>query len=365
MSTVPVHEVVCGVDTHKDTHVAAIIDATGHLLGTHAFPTTADGYAALLSWARSFGAVLRVGIEGTSSYGAGLTRALRQASVSVVEVNRPNRQLRRQRGKSDVIDAEAAARSAFAQHTARVPKAQTGVVEMLRLVRLQRRSAIQARTQAANQLHAVVASAPETLRARLRDRGIGQLVDLLCKARRRRTERAKRSSDAALEQLTRDVLRGLADRWRRLDKEIRTLDGHLKRLVQECAPALLLRPGVGPEVASALLVAAGDNPERLRHERSFAALCGVAPLDASSGRQHRHRLNRGGNRDANRALWVIAFVRWRIDPATKLYATRRIAEGRSKLEILRCLKRYIAREIFKLLQPLCAPSAPIALNAPS
>lgn len=285
--------------------------------------------------------------------------------MSVVEVNRPNRQLCRQRGKSDVIDAESAARTALAQVTARVPKAQTGVVEMLRLVRLQRRSAIQARTQAANQLHAVVASAPEMLRERLRDRSVVQLVEVLCKAQRRPAERATGSSDAALEHMTRDILRGLAGRWRRLNQEIRVLDGHLKRLVQECAPALLKRPGVGPEVASALLVAAGDNPERLRHERSFAALCGVAPLDASSGRQHRHRLNRGGNRDANRALWVIAFVRWRIDPATKLYAARRMAEGRSKLEILRCLKRYIAREVFKLLQPLCAPSPSIALSASS
>lgn len=345
MTTLPSRRVIGGVDTHKDTHVVAIIDDAGHLLGTQAFVTTHTGYVALLTWARSFGSLIRIGVEGTSSYGAGLTRSLRSAGVSVVEVIRPNRQLRRQRGKSDVIDAEAAARAALVQDTARVPKSQDGEVEMLRLVRLQRRSAIHARTQAANQLHAVVASAPEAVRHHLRDRSILQLVDTL----RRHPRRAVGS---VLEQMTHDVLRGLAHRWRQLDDEIRLLDGHLRRLVQACAPALLARPGIGPEVASALLVAAGDNPERLRHERSFAALCGVAPLDASSGRQHRHRLNRGGNRDANRALWVIAFVRWRMDPATKVYATRRIAEGRTKLEVFRCLKRYIAREVFKLLQPL-------------
>ena len=130
------------------------------------------------------------------------------------------------------------------------------------------------------------------------------------------------------------------------------LTTQLDPLVRACAPALLDRPGVGPEVAATLLVAAGDNPDRLRNERSCAALCGASPVDASSGRQRRHRLNRGGNRDANRALWVIAFVRWRMDPATKMYAARRLAEGRTKLEVIRCLKRYIAREIFALLQPM-------------
>ncbi len=346
MSNCAARQIVGGVDTHKDSHVAAVIDVAGRLLGTRGFPTTAAGYNSLLAWIQSFGTLLRIGVEGTSSYGAGLTRSLRAAAVAVVEVNRPNRQLRRQRGKSDAVDAEAAARAALAQDSVRLPKSQDGAGEMLRLVRLQRRSAIVARTQAANQLHAVIASAPESIRHELRDRSITQLVEVLHHQRRRR-------SDNELENMTRVILRGLAQRWSPLDKEICMLDAHLKRLVEQCAPALLARPGIGPEVASALLVAAGDNPERLHHERSFAALCGVAPLDASSGRQQRHRLNRGGNRDANRALWVIAFVRWRMDPATKIYAARRMAEGRSKLEILRCLKRYIAREVFKLLQPLC------------
>ena len=227
---------------------------------------------------------------------------------------------------------------------------------MLRLVRLQRRSAIDARTRAANQLHAVIASAPEPLRAQLRDRSIADVVNFF---HRQQVPRARRVRFAShdLEGVTRLILRGLAERWSQLNAEIRILDTYLKQLIEAVAPALLKQPGIGPEVASALLVAAGDNPERLRNERSFAALCGVAPLDASSGRQQRHRLNRGGNRDANRALWVIAFVRWRMHAETKKYAARRTAEGRTKLEILRCLKRYIAREIFKLLHAAC-------LNAP-
>jgi len=337
--------VIGGVDTHKDAHVAAVIDGVGRLLGTHTFPTTAAGYRALLRWMCTLGTPVRIGVEGTSSYGAGLTRALRTAGMAVVEVNRPNRQLRRQRGKSDAVDAEAAARAALAQHAPRIPKAQDGTVEILRLLRLQRRSALHARTQAGNQLHAVVASAPESIRFHFRAQSLVRLVATLHRQR-------PRKSDPPLEAMTRAVLHGLARRWHQLDEEIKTLTMQLAPLVRECAPALLGRPGVGPEVAAALLVAAGDNPERLRNERSFAALCGVSPVDASSGRQRRHRLNRGGNRDANRALWVIAFVRWRMDPATQAYAARRMAEGRTKLEVLRCLKRYIAREIFALLQPM-------------
>jgi len=341
--------VVGGVDTHKDAHVAAVIDVVGRLLGTRTFPTTAAGYAALLKWTFSFGVPMRIGVEGTSSYGTGLTRALRLAGVDVVEVNRPNRQLRRQRGKSDAIDAEAAARAALAQDAPRIPKAQDGGVEILRLLRLQRRSAIHARTQAGNQLHAVVASAPETIRQQVRELSLVRLVATL---QHRRT----RKPETPLESATHAVLQGLARRWDQLDAEIKSLTAQLEPLVRACAPALLDRPGIGSEVAATLLVAAGDNPERLRNERSFAALCGVTPVDASSGRQRRHRLNRGGNRDANRALWVIAFVRWRMHPETKAYAARRMAEGRTKLEVIRCLKRYIAREIFALLRPMCGAS---------
>ncbi len=153
---------------------------------------------------------------------------------------------------------------------------------------------------------------------------------------------------------TKRVLRGLALRWQQLDREVSSLDGELDTLVKRTAPGLVALRGVGVDVAGALLVAAGDNPERLADEASFAALCGVSPVDASSGRQHRHRLNRGGNRDANRALWVIALVRMRCEPRTRAYVERRTRQGLSKPEILRCLKRYIVREVFKILRSLSA-----------
>lgn len=332
-----------GVDTHKDTHTAAALDASGRHLGTATFPATTEGYGALRAWLQSFGTVARVGVEGTGSYGAGLTRDLRAAGLEVVEVNRPNRQLRRRLGKSDPVDAEAAARAALAGQALGTPKAQDGRVEVIRLLRVQRRSAIKARTQAANQLHAVVATAPEALRSKLRELS---LAEVMAQALR---YRAKAST---LEGATRLVLHGLARRWAQLDEEVTALDAQLAELVRATAPSQLALPGVGSDVAGALLVAAGDNPERLGHEASFAALCGVSPVDASSGRQHRHRLNRGGNRDANRALWVIALVRMRCDARTRGYVERRTKQGLAKPEVMRCLKRYIAREVFKVLRTM-------------
>ncbi|MBX3210175.1 MAG: IS110 family transposase [Labilithrix sp.] len=330
-----------GVDTHKDTHTAAVLDATGRALGSATFPASAAGYAQLLEWLRSFGELDRVGIEGTGSYGSGLTQYLREARVNLVEVNRPNRQARRRHGKSDPADAEAAARATLARDAVGVPKSQDGAVEVIRILRLERRSAIRARTQAANQLHAVVSTAPEQLRGELRALALSALITRACKLRR------VQPTDAV--SATQTVLRGLAKRWQQLDREVEALDKQLQGLAKKTAPDLLALKGIGVDVACTLLVAAGDNPQRLAHEASFAALCGVSPIDASSGRKHRHRLNRGGNRDANRALWVIALVRLRCDPRTRAYVARRTAEGLSKPEILRCLKRYIAREVFKLL----------------
>ena len=330
-----------GVDTHKHIHTAAAVDARGRKLGTASFPATQAGYEQLLAWLRSFGEVERIGVEGTGSYGSGLSQHLRQSGICLVEVNRPNRQARRRHGKSDEADAEAAARATLARDAVGTPKSQDGSVEVIRILRIERRSAIQARTQAANQLHAVVSTAPESLRVDLR--GLRLALLIACVSKYRRT--VPRDPVAA----TRLVLRGLADRWLQLDREVDALDHHLTALAQAIAPDLLALRGVGVEVACALLVAAGDNPERLAHEASFAALCGVSPVDASSGRQHRHRLNRGGNRDANRALWVVAFVRLRCDARTRTYIERRTTEGLSKPEILRCLKRYIAREVFKIL----------------
>lgn len=339
--TASTRRVTAGVDTHRDTHTAAALDATGKALGTETFSASAAGYADLLAWLRSFGEVDRVGIEGTGSYGSGLARYLREQGVLVVEVNRPNRQARRRHGKSDPADAEAAARATLAGDAIGIPKSQDGSVEAIRILRLERRSAIHARTQAANQLHAVVSTAPDALRAELRSLSLAALI-----ARARKIRKAQ-PTDAVT--ATRAVLRGLARRWEQLDQEVRVLDDELERLAKERAPDLLALRGVGTDVACALLAATGDNPERLTTEASFAALCGVSPIDASSGRQHRHRLNRGGNRDANRALWVVALVRLRCDPRTQAYVARRTNEGLSKPEILRCVKRYIAREVFKIL----------------
>ena len=331
-----------GVDTHKDTHTAAALDATGRVLGNATFPASAVGYEELLAWLRRFGPLDRVGVEGTGSYGAGLMRYLRESEVPVIDVNRPNRQARRQHGKSDPADAEAAARATLSGDASGVPKSQDGTVEVIRILRLERRSAIHARTQAANQLHAVVSTAPEPLRTKLRALSLAALLD---HARKCRDVLPTDTVSA-----TQRVLRGLTARWQHLDREVDQLDAQLAALVKTAAPDLVALRGVGIDVAGALLVAAGDNPERLAHEASFAALCGVSPVDASSGRQRRHRLNRGGNRDANRALWVVALVRMQRDPRTRAYVLRRSGQGLGKREILRCLKRYIAREVFKLLR---------------
>ncbi len=344
--TVRVTLVVGGVDTHKDTHTAAAVDGNGRSFGSAQFPACAKGYAELLAWLRAFGPVDRVGVEGTGSYGSGLAAYLRGEGVRLIEVNRPNRQARRRHGKSDAADAEAAARATLSGDAAGTPKSQDGKVEAIRILRLERRSAIHARTQAANQLHAVVSTAPEAVRADYRGLALAPLIE--------RAAKLRKSTPVDATSATERVLRGLARRWKQLDDEVDILDKQLAELVKNRAPALLELRGVGVDVAGALLVAAGDNPERLDQEASFAALCGVSPLDASSGRQQRHRLNRGGNRDANRALWVVALVRMRCDPRTRIYVKRRTEQGLSKPEILRCLKRYIAREIFKLLRPSSA-----------
>lgn len=335
--TDPTAAVTGGVDTHKHLHVAAVVDHLGRILGTKEFPTTAAGHRALLRWLRRHGDVVRVGVEGTGAYGAGLARFLTSAGVEVVEVDRPNRQLRRRRGKSDPVDAEAAARAALNGEASGTPKSRSGNVEAIRALRVARRSAIKAKTQAANQLHALVATAPDELRQRLRGLTLPQLVA---------TAARFRAGQEPAVAGTKTAMVSIAKRWQHLDQEIHALDSELRQRVTDVAPALVTRHGVGIDTAGALLVAAGDNPHRLRSERSFAALCGVTPIDASSGQQQRHRLNRGGDRSANQALWRIALVRMSNDPRTRDYVTRRTTQGRSKKEIIRCLKRYIARELY-------------------
>ncbi len=332
--------VVGGVDTHRDTHVGAVVDSTGRLLGSALFRADPAGYGQLVAWMASWGRVSRVGVEGTGSYGAGLARHLLGTGIDVVEVNRPNRQLRRRQGKDDHTDAEAAARAALSGEAAAVPKSGDGPVEWIRMLALTRRSAIKARTQAANQIHSVLVSAPEPLKAQLRGMNL--------KARVRVCARFRPSGESSVS-YAKLALRRLARRYQVLDTEIAELNIEIRRLCAKANPALLAAKAVGPDTAAALLVAAGDNPERMNSERSFAALCGVSPVQASSGRTVRHRLSRGGNRQANSALWRIATNRMRTDPATKEYVARRQAEGKKRTEIIRCLKRHIAREVYRLL----------------
>ncbi len=336
-----------GVDTHSDVHVAAVVTEVGGVLGTEQFPTTAAGYRRLLRWMRTFGRLDRVGVEGTGTYGVSLAKHLRAEDVTVVEVMRPNRQVRRRHGKTDVVDAIAAARAVLSGEANATPKTHDGPVEALRTLKVLQRSATKARTQAINQLRALLVTAPDELRARLRDLTQRELLQT-CAAFRVSNE------DDDLAAVTRFGLRELAQRALYLAERLAQVKLRLKRITEQAAPALTNLKGVGPDVASTLLLTAGDNPERLVNERSFASLCGVSPVQASSGKVQRHRLNRGGDRQANAALWRIALVRLNCDPRTKAYLAKRTADGKSKAESIRCLKRYIAREIFAALP---APAA--------
>lgn len=304
-------------------------------------PADAAGYLKLLIWANSFGCLLRAGVEGTGTYGAGLTRVLRDHEIDVLEVNRPDRSTRRLRGKSDPTDAENAARSVISGSATAIPKTQSGAAEAMRAVSVARRSAVKAKTQAINQLRALLVSAPQEIRERLWKGKPAECVDGCARIR-------SLGSTPLLQTLT-TTLRLLAKRWLMLAEELRTLDAMLDRLTSEHASRLRERFGVGPQTAAVLVAVAGDNPERLKSEAALAALCGASPLQASSGKTVRHRLNRGGDRSANNALWTIAMVRMRSDPRTRAYVERRTKEGMSNKEIHRCLKRYIVREMYPLI----------------
>ena len=348
----PALEVTGGVDTHADTHTVAAIDAAGRVLGTAQFPTTTPGYHALLAWLRDFGALVLVGIEGTGVYGAGLARYLAEQGVAMVEVDRPDRKTRRFAGKSDPIDAQAAARAALCGRQDGTPKTRDSAVEALRVLRVARRAAVSHRADLQRRLRALIVTAPQQLRDQLRALPLGQLL-ATCAALRPDRARLEDPLHA-----TKRALRLLARRHGVLSEEITEIDADLDVLVAAIHPALLAVNGVGTDIAGQLLVTAGANHERLRSEAAFAALCGVAPVPASSGRTQRHRLNRGGDRDANCALWRITLCRLRHDPRTRTYMARRTTEGLSKTEIIRCLKRYIAREIYYVLNPRRPLDAP-------
>jgi len=336
--------VIVGVDTHRDEHVAVALDQLGTRVGTLRLATTVQGYIDLERWARELGEVAAFGVEGTGSYGAGLARFLMGRGYRVVEVNRPDRSTRRRVGKSDPTDAEMAARAVLAGVADSTPKSGLDQVEMIRMLKSTKSSALKARTQAMNQIKALLVTAPAPLRQALRSLTSGRLV-LRCAGLR---------SGALVTPLAaaKRALHLLARRYQHLTSEIRGLDLDLAQLTAAVAPALVSAFGIGADSAAALLVTAGSNPERLRSEAAFAALCGVSPIPASSGRTNRHRLNRGGDRQANAALHRIVIVRLRFDPRTQAYMQRRRAEGLSKTEVIRCLKRYVAREVFAALHEL-------------
>jgi transposase len=331
-----------GVDTHAGLHVAAALDPIGGLLGVREFPATATGYASLAGWLGGSGTLALVGVEGTGSYGAGLARHLAAAGVRVVEVDRPDRQDRHRQGKSDPLDAVSAARAAQSGRASGAPKGRDGAVEAIRALMVAKRSARHERTQAINQARALIVTGPDELRARFAGHTPAALAAAIAALR-------PRPGDVP-GYATRIALRELGRRVQFLDAQLDRLDELIGPLVTARAPGLLALHGVGPDTAALLLVAAGDHPERLRSESSWAHLCGVAPIPASSGKTSRHRLNRGGNREASHALWRIVITRMSSHPATRAYVARRTKEGLSKKEIIRCLKRYVAREVYHQLR---------------
>jgi len=343
LTIVETRAVTGGVDTHADMHVAAALDPIGGLLGVAEFPATPAGYTGLLGWLGGFGTVHLVGVEGTGSYGAGLARHIAAAGVRVVEVDRCDRQDRRRQGKSDPLDAVSAARAALSGRALGAPKGRDGPVEAIRALMVTKRSARSERTQTINQARALILTGPDELRTRFARHTPAALVAELASLR-------PRAGDVA-GYATRIALRELARRAEFLDGQLARLDALIVPLVTTHAPGLLAPYGIGPDTAALLLVAAGDQPARLRSEAAWAHLCAVAPIPASSGKISRHRLNPGGDRNANHALWRIVITRMSAHPATRAYVDRRSKEGLSKKEIIRCLKRYVAREVYPHLRP--------------
>ena len=335
-------QVVIGVDTQQDEHVALAIDQQGVRLAERHEPATSYGYGQLERWSRNLGEVRAFGVEGTGSYGAGLARFLTGRGFTVLEVNRPDRSVRCRKGKSDPTDAEMAARAVLAGVADATPKSGDGEVEMIRMLKSARDSAVKARTQAFNQMKALIVTAPAELRETL-----GRLTTAALVTRCKSFRPGGMDGPMAAAKY---ALRSLARRYRQLGKEIKDLETELELLTRTISPALVESFRIGPDTAATLLIAGGSNPDRLHSEAAFASLCGVNPIPASSGKTNRHRLNRGGHRQANAALHRIVVVRLRHDDRTKEYMHRRTGEGMSKAEVIRCLKRYVAREVFSVLR---------------
>lgn len=341
-------DVIVGVDTHKDEHVAVLLDGLGGRLAELFIPATLDGFAQLLAFCLRHvgpnGCLFAFGVEGTGSYGVGLARFLRREGHKVQEVHRPPRKgERRLSGKSDTIDAEYAARQVLAGLATAVPKTADGAIEALRVLKIARDTAVKARTTAMITLKATLVTADDQLRAELEPLTDYKLIEA-CAALDSAFSIA--TADAAM----RHVLGSLARRWLLLHEEIKIHSKHLKKQTKAVAPRLVEAVGVGLDIAAEMLITAGDNTDRVRSEAAFAKMCGACPIPAGSGKTNgRHRLYRGGNRQANAALYRAVIVRMRWHQPTIDYVARRTAEGLSKREIIRCLKRYLAREIYHLL----------------
>ena len=332
-------DIIVGVDTHKQTHAAVAVTGLGVRVAEVTVPACTRGYQDLEAWASSLGAVRAFAVEGTGSYGAGLSRFLREKGHAVHEVCRPDRRARHQHGKTDHLDAEVAARALLDGRRAAVPKSGTSDVEMIRHLKVARDTAVKARTQAMLALKSLIVEAPAALREQLEAlKGKRALLRHLAALRPAAPTTTVASAKTSL--------RALARRWLVLDDEIKSHDAHLEHLVRRRAPAMVEAHGIGVGTAAEMLVLVGDNPERIHSEAALAKLCGVCPVPASSGKTNRHRLNRGGNRQANAALHRVVVVRMRAHGPTIDYVRRRTAEGKSKAEIIRCLERFVAREVF-------------------
>ncbi len=339
-----------GVDTHADIHHVAVVTEYGKPIADQAFLTTAAGYREALRFITGFGEVLQIGMEGTGTYGAALTKVLQGEGMIVIEVDRPDRQHRRLKGKTDPLDAYRAAQSVIAGRSTAVPKAKDGPVECLRVLRAVRVPAMKSRSAAINQIKGLLISAPEVLRSEYQGMPTATMIGVMARSR-------PSGHQADPSYVTARVLKALAVRYQHLSEEIDEATAQLKDILESYAPMLQELTGVGTDVASQLLVTLGDNQDRVRNEAQFAALAGVAPVPASSGKTSRHRLSRGGDRQANCALHHIVLVRMNIDPRTKEYVAQRTEEGKSKREIMRCLKRYVAREVYRqITNPVPAPA---------
>ena len=335
--------VVIGVDTHKHIHVAAVMDSIGGILATLTIATDTAGFKQLLEWASGFGKIIAFGIEGTGSYGAALTSFLRRNDHKVVEVSRPDRRLRRLNGKSDTLDAENAARAVLAGFATAVPKSADGAVEMIRQLKVARDTAVKDRTGAMVTLKAMLVHATEDLR-RETARKTQKMIARHCAALRPRGLETP-------EDANRHALRSIAKRWIALNEEITELEEQIEQLVLRRAPHLLDEFGIGADTAAEILIVAGDNPERIKSEAAFAKLAGISPIPTGSGMTSgKHRINHGGHRQLNAAIYRTVIVRMRFHEPTIAYVARRTAEGKSKRDIIRCLKRYVIREVYHLVK---------------